>query len=617
MLQPYSRIVSGLALCVLGSVACSGGGGGEVITPPPPGNASYHWMNPVSEGNFLTDVWGPSPTNLFATGGGGIVMRYDGQKWRLTRTPVTENLNAIWGTDASHVWAVGVDGVILFFNGSSWTKQDSHSDKTLNDVWGNWDMDVYAIGQEREILHYDGVAWDTMAVANGNEILYSLWGNSVHDIYATGLGKKLLHFDGSSWGEVQTNASFALNAVWGTGPSDVFAVGGGGAAVHWDGLAWNNIDIGEGIFPNTLWGTGTDDVYAMGAASGSGHNAFHWDGLSWSPVETHTVEGITGVFGAFSEVVAVGQAGMILRKSGAEFLPEPGGNIADLEAVWVSSDGSEAFAVGDAGTIVHFENDKWTSMVSGTTQNLRGLGGTCSCAMYAVGENGTVLKYDGNNWSDFSPGGLTNYNEVWVDASTGTAFLAGDGGSAIFLDNGIWVHPSLGVTENLLSVWGSSTTNVYFVGMDNSAFKWNGTQFKLVTVSPPPNVYNFHAVSGSGPGDVYVGGELLGIAPPLSPSANGENLHAGGAIFHWNGQAWTPVYTDPVSDVLAVWRANDHEGFATGDFASVVRNASSDNGWARVLDISNLPQRVNSVWGSSMKNVFIVGDDGAIVRYSP
>jgi len=62
-------------------------------------------MNPVSEGNFLTDVWGPSPDNLFATGGGGIVMRYDGQKWRLTHTPVTENLNAIWGTDASHVWA--------------------------------------------------------------------------------------------------------------------------------------------------------------------------------------------------------------------------------------------------------------------------------------------------------------------------------------------------------------------------------------------------------------------------------------------------------------------------------------------------------------------------------
>ena len=600
-------------------VSCSGGGGGgTVITPPPPGNASYHRMNPLSEGNTLTDIWGPSSDNLFATGTGGIVMRYDGQKWRLTQTPVTENLNAIWGTDAGHVWAVGADGVVLFFNGSSWTKQNSNTDKTLNDVWGNWDMDVYAIGQEREIVHYDGVAWDTMAVANGDEILYSLWGSSVHNIYATGVGKNLLHYNGTSWGEVQTNASFTLNAVWGTGSTDVFAVGGNGAAVHWDGLAWSNIDIGEGLFPNTLWGTSTSDVYAMGVASGAGHNAFHWDGFSWSPVEMNTIDGVRGVFGVGNEVIAVGQVGMIHRKSGAEFLPEPGGNIADLEAAWVSPDGSEAFAVGDLGTILHFENGNWTEMASGTTQNLRGLGGASTSALYAVGENGTVLKYDGNNWSDFAPGVPANYNEIWIDAGTGDAFLAGDGGTVMKLENGVWSPLALGtVTENLLSVWGSSTSNVYIVGNQNTAFKWTGTQFKIVPVSPPPNIYNYHSVYGTGSGDVYVGAELQGIVPPPSPSAAQSNLHAGGAIFHWDGQVWTPVFTDPVSDVLSVWRANDHEGFATGDFASVVRNASSDNGWVRVLDIDNLPQRVNSVWGSSMQNVFIVGDDGAIVRYSP
>ena len=134
----------------------------------------------------------------------------------------------------------------------------------------------------------------------------------------------------------------------------------------------------------------------------------------------------------------------------------------------------------------------------------------------------------------------------------------------------------------------------------------------LVTINPPPNVYNFHSVYGTGPDDVYVGAELQGLVPPPAPA-----LHAGGAIFRWDGQAWTPVFTDPVSDVLSVWRANDHEGYATGDFASVVRNASADGGWVRIFDISNLPMRVSSVWGSSMKNVFIVGDDGTIVRYSP
>jgi photosystem II stability/assembly factor-like uncharacterized protein len=76
------------------------------------------------------------------------------------------------------------------------------------------------------------------------------------------------------------------------------------------------------------------------------------------------------------------------------------------------------------------------------------------------------------------------------------------------------------------------------------------------------------------------------------------------------------VFTDPVHDVLSVWRANDHEGYATGDSGSLLRQASG-NAWSRVFDVKNLPFYVHSVWGSSMKNVFIVGDDGAIVRYSP
>jgi photosystem II stability/assembly factor-like uncharacterized protein len=578
--------------------------------------AAYHWMNPASNGNTLTDVWGPSANNLFATGSSGIVMRYDGEKWRLTRTPVTENLNAIWGTDATDAFAVGQEGTILFFNGTSWTKQTSPTDQTLNDVWGTSATDVYAVGQQREVVHFNGAEWDTMAVADGIEILYSVWGSSSQDIYATGLGKKLLHYDGVSWGEVQTNASFALNAVWGTDSTDVFAVGGAGAAVHYDGVSWNNIDVGASFFPNTVWGTATDDVYAMGSGSGAASNAYHWDGFSWTPVETHTLDGVARVFGVDSEVIAVGQAGLIHRKSGAEFLPDVGGLTADLEAAWVSPDGLQAFAVGDFGTILHFEHGKWTSMESGTTQNLRGLGGVCSCSLLAVGESGVILKYDGATWSDFSPGIPVNFNEVWMDRDTGDAFVAGDGGTVMKLENGTWSPLSLGsVTDNLLSVWGSSPGNVYLVGMQSRAFKWNGTQFKAVSIAPP-NIYTFHGVYGTGPDDVYVAAELLGSPPPPSPAA-GDALHAGGSIFRWDGAQWTAVFSDPVHDVLSVWRANANEGYATGDSGSLLRNATSDNGWVRIFDVANLPFYVNSVWGSTMKNVFIVGDDGAIVRYSP
>ncbi|HET6348393.1 MAG TPA: hypothetical protein VFH88_04840, partial [Candidatus Krumholzibacteria bacterium] len=444
------------------------------------------------------------------------------------------------------------------------------------------------------------------SVALGIENLYSIWGSDPHTIYVTGLGRQLLHYDGVSWQPVDTQASFALTAVWGSGPSDVFAVGGNGAVTHFDGAQWSNIDIGATLFPNTVWGTATNDVYVMGFAAGAASPAYHWDGMTWTPVPMKSYKGVARAFGVDGQVYAVGQAGLIYRMSGFELVAMPGGNTVDLEAVWVSPNGHDAFAVGDYGTIMHYRNGAWAPMSSPTTHNLRGLGGTCGCSALAVGENGTILQYDGSTWSDVSPGVPANLNEVWVDAD-GTAFTAGDGGTVWRRENGTWSPLSLGsVTSNLLSVWGSSTDNVYMVGTQSAAFKWIGTQFKPVPIFAP-NQYTFHGVFGTGPADVFVAAEVVSAPFPAA--------HAGGKIFHWDGTQWTEVYADPINDVLSIWRANVDEGYATGDSYTLLRHATTDTGWVRVNDLTNLPFYLNSVWGTSMNNLFVVGDDGAIIRY--
>ena len=53
--------------------------------------------------------------------------------------------------------------------------------------------------------------------------------------------------------------------------------------------------------------------------------------------------------------------------------PLPQGN--SLYGVWGSS-GSDVFAVGDAGTILHYDGSAWTPMSSGTTDSLRGVWGS-------------------------------------------------------------------------------------------------------------------------------------------------------------------------------------------------------------------------------------------------
>jgi photosystem II stability/assembly factor-like uncharacterized protein len=202
---------------------------------------------------------------------------------------------------------------------------------------------------------------------------------------------------------------------------------------------------------------------------------------------------------------------------------------------------------------------------------------------------------------------VSHLNAVWVDAS-GTAFVVGEDMAVLRSDGSGWSPLSLGtVMGGFLSVWGASTDNVYMVGFGNTAFVWNGTGFKSILIQP--NAYhNFHGVFGTGPDDVYVATEVISPPPP-GPA------HAGGNIFRWDGDAWTPVFAEPVHDVLSVWR-HGRQGFATGDSSSLLRDSGTGT-WSRVLDVENLPYYVNSVHGSSLSNVLIVGNDGAIIRYGP
>src|SRR5580704_10916791 len=71
---------------------------------------------------------------------------------------------------------------------------------------------------------------------------------------------------------------------------------------------------------------------------------------------------------------------------------------AGFRAVWASGN-SDVWAVGAAGTVIHFDGQSWTPFASGTTENLTGLSGTGPGDVWATGDNGSVLHWDGAAWS--------------------------------------------------------------------------------------------------------------------------------------------------------------------------------------------------------------------------
>ena len=66
-----------------------------------------------------------------------------------------------------------------------------------------------------------------------------------------------------------------------------------------------------------------------------------------------------------------------------------------LNGVWGSSS-TDVFAVGDEGTILHYDGSTWSPMESGLKKVLNAVWGTSGTDVFVAGDGGTILHYDGS-----------------------------------------------------------------------------------------------------------------------------------------------------------------------------------------------------------------------------
>jgi hypothetical protein len=133
-----------------------------------------------------------------------------------------------------------------------------------------------------------------------------------------------------------------------------------------------------------------------------------------------------------------------------------------LYGVWGSS-GSDVFAVGSAGTILHYDGTAWSAMSSNTTERLRGVWGSSGSDVFAVGDRGTILHYDGAVWSEMDSGTDSSLGGVW-GSSGNDVFAVGSTGAILHYDGTAWSAMDSGTTDCLFGVWGSSDSDVFAVG---------------------------------------------------------------------------------------------------------------------------------------------------------
>jgi hypothetical protein len=148
-----------------------------------------------------------------------------------------------------------------------------------------------------------------------------------------------------------------------------------------------------------------------------------------------------------------------------------------LTGVWVWSE-SEALAVGDAGTVLRFDGERWNDEDAGTVETLLSVRGYAARGAYACGTAGTVLRRTRAGWESMDVPTGAFLSDVWGTA--GFVAVVGDGGTAWVRRASAWEATPTPVDGLLLALFGRAPADLYACGRDGAIIHFDGDRWESV-----------------------------------------------------------------------------------------------------------------------------------------
>lgn len=257
---------------------------------------------------------------------------------------------------------------------------------------------------------------------------------------------------------------------------------------------------------------------------------------------------------------------------------------------------TNGWAVGDGGTILHWDGTSW-QLVSSPTANLLACvtmtPGEAERDGWIGGDLGTLLHWDGSSWLIFDSGWGENHifnscstagNVLWFAAPRGGKLGAWDGvnfldiqydtASSAYNQPGFYVNNVRMQADNL----------GWAVGSFGLIMRWDGTKWSLLPgAEPESELYSIVMIPGEQEGWIVGAGGLLlrwngsawSMEPALtdnsifdisfSTSADGWAVGENGVTLYWDGGRWSERRSPVTSNLNAVFMLSPEDGWAVGD----------------------------------------------------
>ena len=188
---------------------------------------------------------------------GGSLVHYTGSSFYndCDMNPLLDgSINKLWGTDSNNLYAVGGAGTIVHYDGSGWRRIELPGihELILTDIWGVHDEStgqdrVYVTASSdpfaaspvgRKVLRIKGDKIEEVNVSGLPDYLTSIWFNNWR-YYAGTLGGVYINSGLlGQWDWVDTLSYYGIGRIRGNENNDVFVGGAFGMCAHYNGMSW-------------------------------------------------------------------------------------------------------------------------------------------------------------------------------------------------------------------------------------------------------------------------------------------------------------------------------------------------------------------------------------------
>lgn len=307
--------------------------------------------------------------------------------------------------------------------------------------------------------------------------------------------------------------------------------------------------------------------------------------------------------------------------------PIPQGNM--LTGLWGSSPG-DIWAVGWAGTVVHYDGASWTpEWLSVTTGNIENIWGTSATNIWAITYGRDILHFDGNSWGlDTTLSGVClalwgfAVDDIWA-AGTDTIIYHYNGST--------WSQVASPTTNPIFDIWGPSPDTIYAVAhphypTSGEILRYDGAQWTKI-VDTPEALYELHGTSAS---DIWLvgynnyilhwnGDSLVQMIPPDSSFWRSvfciapDDVWIGGLngkLIHWNGTSFE-LHVSPLgAQVDKLWASASNDVWGVGGFGGGIIHWNGTSWHAVSHNAFPDANDLRDIWVADLSDIWVVGSGG-------